>query len=201
MKLIVITIPETVKDEAEAINALFESGLEYLHLRKPDWTEDETSALLDKVESRWLRRIVLHDHYRLIRKYPLRGIHLNGRNPAPESDFPVISASCHSLNELMLKRKRVTGYLFLSPVFDSISKKGYRSGFSEDELREAGETGCIGADTVALGGVTPEKIPFLIQTGFAGVAVLGGLWSAYRDKKDIAPLLERFETFRQICLE
>ena len=62
-------------------------------------------------------------------------------------------------------------YRFLSPVFDSISKPGYLSAFTEEDLR-----GHVDADTFALGGVTPDKLELLEQLGFGGAAMLGAAW-------------------------
>ena len=61
----------------------------------------------------------------------------------------------------------------LSPVFDSISKQGYRSAFDPDSLRPWLE----GKRVVALGGVTPERIPLLRDAGFSGAAMLGYFWN------------------------
>ena len=61
--------------------------------------------------------------------------------------------------------------MFLSPVFDSISKQGYASHFSEEQLR-----GHVDARVMALGGVTAGKIPWLADVGFGGCAFLGYLF-------------------------
>lgn len=66
-------------------------------------------------------------------------------------------------------------YLFLSPIFDSISKAGYRSAFSHEQLQRAADEGVIDRKVIALGGVTPERIPYLHSLGFGGVAMLGAL--------------------------
>ena len=67
-------------------------------------------------------------------------------------------------------------YLFLSPIFDSISKKGYRSAFSPEQLTKAGKEGVINERVIALGGITPEKKTAIKDWNFGGIAVLGFLW-------------------------
>jgi thiamine-phosphate pyrophosphorylase len=68
-------------------------------------------------------------------------------------------------------------YLFLSPIFDSISKSGYRSAFSNVELQEASDMGIIDEKVIALGGVTLDKIAYLKKLKFGGVAMVGGIYN------------------------
>lgn len=49
-------------------------------------------------------------------------------------------------------------YLFLSPIFDSISKRGYLSQFSFESLQNAAKEGLIDGKVFALGGVTQAKV-------------------------------------------
>ena len=52
MKTIAITLPSFFTDEASAINRLFESGIDLLHLRKPDSQAEECRQLLETVNKR-----------------------------------------------------------------------------------------------------------------------------------------------------
>ena len=67
-------------------------------------------------------------------------------------------------------------YCFLSPIYDSISKVGYKSNFEKKELHEAKQSGILTDKCIALGGVTPKHIPELIEMGFGGAAFLGYAW-------------------------
>lgn len=189
LKFIVITSPETIADEAELIETLFSNGLDILHLRKPQWSEGQCECLLDRLSAR--NAIVVHDHHELCAKYGLRGVHLNRRNPIVGVDRKyvrralTVSASCHSIEEVE-KRKQGLDYLFLSPVFDSISKKGYNSAFSMTELEKASEKGIIDEKVMALGGVTLEVLPLLRSLRFGGAAFLGDVWCRAADKREFA---------------
>jgi thiamine-phosphate pyrophosphorylase len=65
----------------------------------------------------------------------------------------------------------------LSPIFDSISKVGYKSAFTNDELLKASKDGIIDERVIALGGITPDKIPYLRELNFGGVAMLGSIYN------------------------
>lgn len=119
------------------IELLFAEGMSRLHLRKPDCKRDELEGLLDNISPAYYDRIVLHDWFTLAEERALGGVHLNKRNPeAPPLYKGSISRSCHSLEEI-IEYKPVCDYVFLSPIFQSISKEGYGSGFPLDGLRNA----------------------------------------------------------------
>lgn len=177
MKLIVITTPEFMNGEETVINRLFEAGLESLHLRKPESGENEMRSFIEKINPEFYDRITLHEHFRLADLYGIGGIHLNRRNHDIPSGYKGrISESCHSIDEIKAKKGQ-RDYLFLSPIYDSISKKGYESGFTKEKLTEALKNGIIDNSVIALGGVTSENIHELKELGFGGAAVLGYLWN------------------------
>lgn len=170
--IIAITFPGHIEREAERIMQLLAGGeADYVHIRKPGWTPEETERLIASIAPRMRSRLKLHDHFELASRYALGGVHLNSRNRMAPEDAVKISKSCHSVEELADAGRYE--YVTLSPVFDSISKQGYRSAFDLDSLRPWLE----GKRVVALGGVTPERIPLLRDAGFSGAAMLGYFWN------------------------
>ena len=95
--------------------------------------------------------------------------------------------------EEVIEHKSHCDYLFLSPIFDSISKQGYTHHFSEEELIEAREKGIIDRQVFALGGVEADKLPLLQSYGFGGAALLGSLWKNYIQGKCLKELEEEIE--------
>jgi thiamine-phosphate pyrophosphorylase len=86
--------------------------------------------------------------------------------------------SAHSFDELQ-KIGEDAKVCFLSPVFDSISKLGYKSKFSKQELKEgiaAWKNFHHSQKLFALGGVEADNIAELAELGFDGAAVLGNVW-------------------------
>lgn len=187
MKIIVITSPDFIAGEASLINTLFESGIYRLHIRKPQATTGELKKLIEDIDCRWHNRLSLHDCHELASKYGC-GVHLNARNPIPPIGFnATLSASCHSVAEVT-EKKRQCDYVFMSPIFDSISKQGYAAAYSEEELTDASRLGIIDSRVIALGGVTPERMPYVEGLGFGGAAFLGHVWRhASEGSFDISP--------------
>jgi nanoRNase/pAp phosphatase (c-di-AMP/oligoRNAs hydrolase) len=81
-----------------------------------------------------------------------------------------------SFEELVMCKNEYD-YLFLSPIFDSISKNGYKSIYTNDDLQEASKLGIIDDKVIALGGVTLDKIEYLRKLHFGGVAMIGGIYN------------------------
>lgn len=170
MRLIAITFPEFIPGEANDIRCLLDAGWERVHIRKPGSMKSELENLLRQIPDRYYPMLSLHDHHDLASRFGLGGIHLNGRNPnAPDGWEGLVSRSCHSVSEL--REWSRLDYLFLSPVYDSISKPGYNGRFDLHELSHEK------LDRVfALGGVTPSRLPEIEAIGFTGAAMLSCAW-------------------------
>lgn len=199
MKLIVITTPYFFEGESQIISQLFQEGMERLHLRKPQGNMDELRMLLEAIPSEYHSRIVLHDHFELAIEFQLAGIHLNSRNRTkPEGFKGSISRSCHSLEEV--QEYSELDYVFLSPLFQSISKEGYGSGFSMKVLQDAAFQRIINEKVVALGGISEKTIPLIRPLGFGGVAVLGAVWRDKTETPQINKVINQYKNI-QSCMK
>lgn len=191
-----------VSKSSEALADKTVGKFDRIHIRKPDASREEIAALLSAIPSELHPRLVLHDHFELIEDFPrIGGFHLNRRNPSvsfllKDDKFveifkgedrtassgeslgikgKTLSRSCHSLDEVA-KYKQECDYVFLSPIFDSISKVGYSSAFTSDILQQANKDGIIDGKVYALGGISIDKIGLLQEWGFGGYAMLGAAW-------------------------
>jgi thiamine-phosphate pyrophosphorylase len=204
-KLILISTMDGFEHEIHHVQQMFDQGLECFHLRKPKFSTRRLEDYLRKIGSRYHPRIMIHSHHELCLSYDLRGIHLTSRHrnkrvlinwlryhyvKLRRPDLKV-SAGFHTLSEVKEYNGRYD-YVFLSPVFDSISKVGYKSTFHDISLRET--IAESGNQVIALGGVTEDKIIPAMEMGFAGVAVLGSVWKS----KDP---VERFKLIQTKCRE
>lgn len=194
MKLIVISNPTNLNNEHEILCSLFLSGLEYFHLRKPDFSKEEMENFLKKISPNYFNKIVLHSHHGLVEKYNLKGKHISSNHIEFKSDSKYISTSFHTLEEIENCKEKYD-YVFLSPIFDSISKAGYKSNFDLNELNHSPllRRGA-GGEVIALGGINKNTIYDAMKIGFDGVAVLGGLWMSNNP-------IETFNLLLNVCKE
>lgn len=173
-----ISWPTFFPSEADTINALFAAGLTLLHLRKPGAAAADVAELVGRIEPRFRDRLTLHYLPGLAAELGLGGYHLSdGHPPAPARWGGRLSASCHSLDEVRRAKALGLDYVFLSPIFDSVSKRGYTSAFTAADVARAAAEGVVDSRVVALGGVTPSNLRDVAAMGFGGAAVLGSLWA------------------------
>lgn len=193
MKLIVISNPTNFKNEHEILCSLFLSGLEYFHLRKPDFSKEEMENFLKEISPKYFNRIVLHSHHDLVERYNLYGKHISSNHIELKGDSQYISTSFHSLEEIENCKEKYD-YVFLSPIFDSISKQHYPSNFDKKELAQFLIQHPKTVDIIALGGINKNTIYDAMKIGFDGVAVLGGLWISNNP-------IETFNLLLNVCKE
>lgn len=186
-RLVLLSAPIALPDEPHLLAAVLGAGPETLHLRKPGWPAAQVETLIQAIPEQFYARLVLHGHPRLVRRYRLAGLHLTGQQRAATMRRPpllpgqTLSTSFHTLAEISQHRRRYD-YVFLSPIFDSISKAGYASGFAlatvQAQLHRWAARPGYRPQVLALGGVSAENIGLLAPAGFAGAAVLGSLWQS-----------------------
>lgn len=174
---VIITKPTFFGGEAERIACLLRQGnVDLLHIRKPQATKEEVERLINEIPHDCWDRLVLHDHHSLAVKYGLYGVHLNSRNLQPPAGWTgSVSKSCHSMTEVEEWKDRCN-YVSLSPIYDSISKIGYHSAFSREEILVAKAQGVIDNKVFALGGVTFNRLKAVEDMGFGGAMILGDAW-------------------------
>lgn len=176
MMRIVITRPEFAEDEAKDIVDMLNRGADRVHIRKPGAPSGKIAGLLDEIPMEYRKQLSLHDGFELAEAYGIGGVHLNSRNPEPPAGFTgLVSRSCHSTEELTLHVG--LDYLFLSPVYPSISKSGYSNDGLLAEFAELPDKHFLFPPVIALGGIRPYNTQELERIGFAGIAMVGAAWS------------------------
>ena len=177
MRFIAITSPKVIYEDVYLIKNLLKRGFDIIHLRKPNSDICECRCILKDLSKYERDRIIIHDYPELYEEFSLKGIHINKNVTTLPSGYNGFKTrSCHSFEEV-IRYKNEYDYLFLSPIFDSISKVGYKSNFSKEELMRAAKDGIIDEKVIALGGITFNKIPYLKSLNFGGVAMSGAIYN------------------------
>ena len=158
-----------------------------VHLRKPA-DESRVRNLLNLIPPRLYNRLSVSYFPALALEYGCR-YHLRD-GEMPPAGLPY-SRSCHSLTGLGAPG---ADYSFLSPVYNSISKPGYRQAFPPATL-----AGKLPGNVIALGGITCRNIPALWRAGFAGAALLGEFWRNVEDAADFARISGGILRMKRFC--
>ena len=177
MQTIVISSPTPVKNEFRIIENLFKDGLKYFHLRKPEFNFSEYENYILKIPEKYRNRIIIHSYFELLEKYNLKGFHFNKKtiHLYERNQNIHTSYSAHTLTELKINSDKFD-YVFISPIFDSISKPGYKSNFTLSEIQSFFIENNI-TNAVALGGINFLNINKIKDINFFGAAMLGAIWN------------------------
>ncbi|OCX50429.1 hypothetical protein BEL04_21855 [Mucilaginibacter sp. PPCGB 2223] len=180
MELIVISAPDIVANEAQIINHLFGAGLQRFHLRKPGWDIGRCTDLLTQIDRSYHHAIVCHQHHQLAKVFGMDYLHYaeNDRIKCDQSKLNTLvnegyrlSTSVHTVDAITTLQG--FEYVFLSPVFNSISKPGYQSMLPEGFCLDRNK---LNPKVIALGGVDALNIEQIRSMNFDGAAVLGAIW-------------------------
>lgn len=173
-RLIGISPERGVKDEQRRIVEFLDNGIDLFHIRKPFLTQEQIRYYLDEFPLEIRDRLTIHNYPDLALEFGLGGVHFNLSSPfiKPIYGDKRKSYSCHNIKE-MLESRDIFDYVFLSPIYNSISKKGYKSKFNLNDLKESG---LINKKVIALGGIREENFAELKNIGFGGAALLGSLF-------------------------
>lgn len=193
MQIIVFSAPDFIDQELELVKQLLQQNIIF-HLRKPGISYEGLVTYLSKIPSEFYCKIVIHQHIEVLEKFQLKGFHCTREFLEEHGEYfqelrqkyldYSFSKSCHTLEEL--DDIGAYNYVFISPVFDSISKANYTANYPLDVLNNALKNKKI--PVVALGGINHENIPQLQKSNFSGIAVLGYIWNSNKPLENFIKL-------------
>lgn len=195
--LAILTANEAIENEVEAIQALLENGLEFLHLRKKKYFKNELKNFIESIDKKWYNKIVLHTHPQLVLNYDLKGFHFNRSYPYNEkmvqqlkAENKTLSVSSHSICD-MSEYSLEVDYQFVSPIFPSNSKENEADLMDHTKLKNYLVLK-PGSKFIALSGIDISNIDKALELGFDGVAVLGYAWNDFKKDQNISNLVNKF---------
>jgi thiamine-phosphate pyrophosphorylase len=185
--MIVITNPIPIANEIDTIHSLFESGLELLHIRKPDFSGAEMRSFLSEIKQDVKEQLVLHSHHHLASVFGTNRIHFSESERIKtaallgKSAFSTyktkgfhLSTSVHSMDDFNALENTFE-YAFLSPIFPSISKENYSS--KTDCFEVIKNRINYTTKLIALGGIESKNAEQALENGFDNIALLGTIWN------------------------
>lgn len=179
--IVVITQENLISHEIETINEMFRAGLDLLHIRKPFINDEEMKAVINGIDQTFHSKLVLHSHYEVGELYGICRFHvreadrINGLYRSKIEEENIISTSVHQIKDYNMLGSEWQ-YSFISPVFPSISKKGY--GKDTKMMEDLTCRNNIHVKLIALGGIDEHVIKKVFLAGADGAALLGAIWNS-----------------------
>lgn len=125
---LVLFTPNDGSWDTKQVRRLFDAGLGRLHVQvRKDWDRRHYEQFLRAIPETFWPRIVLGEEPELVEANKLGGfqMHPGERIPRGWPKQATVSAKCHDYDELRSTDK-ACGYVFLTPIFESVSKKDHR---------------------------------------------------------------------------
>jgi len=159
VKVILISDFDKCSDP-QIINQIFELGLDRFHIREYDKDDSLIMEFVNHIDTNFRNKLSFHGDGSKF------GIASHGKVSSS------ISESCHSVDEVAKTNK---DYVFLSPIFDSISKPGYKSDFDLQSIFRQIQN--VNTEVYALGGIDNANVKLLKGSSFQGVGLKGAIWN------------------------
>ena len=192
----------------DSVKIALKGGCRWVQLRMKHATPDEIRPVA--LEAQRLSHeagatFIIDDHVELVRELKADGVHL-GKNDMPIDearrmlgpDF-IIGGTANTFDDVVMHWRNGADYIGCGPFRFTTTKEklspvlgleGYRSivtKMREADLRNAkGEPLPI----VAIGGITAEDIPDIMQTGVTGIALSGTVLRAANPVEEMKKLIE-----------
>ncbi len=167
-----------------------EGGCRWIQLRMKDASPEEVEQEALRVQAlcrTYHATFIIDDHVELVKKLHADGVHL-GKHDMPVAEARrllgngfIIGGTANTFDDVKMHYEAGADYIGCGPFRFTTTKKnlspilgleGYRRIVSQ--MKEAG----INLPIVAIGGITREDIPAILQTGVTGVALSGTILRA-----------------------
>lgn len=190
---------------AEGIRMALEGGCRWIQLRMKDAPAEEIIACAEEVIPLCRRhgaKFLLDDHVELVRQLGADGVHL-GKNDMPVDEARkilgpdiIIGGTANTIEDIIRLHKQGADYIGCGPFRFTTTKKnlspilgldGYKSIVLK--MKELG----IDLPIVAIGGITVEDIPAVMETGVSGIALSGAILGAPDPVEMTARIIETID--------
>jgi len=182
-------------------SACLAGGASLLQVRAKDassgWLLDTAALIVERAHAAGAR-VVVNDRADIARLAGADGVHLGQEDLGPKAarsivgDTALVGLSTHTLDQIDAALAQPVSYLAIGPVFTTATKATGYQAVGLDRVREAAARARTRQlPVVAIGGITLESAPGVIQAGAASVAVIGDLLSGGDPERRVRSYLER----------
>ncbi len=179
-KLLCVTNRRLCQGEfLQRVEALAAAGASGILLREKDLSPEAYQTLARQVQAvcqRYGTACILHSFAAVALELQATAFHaplpvLRQMGEGVRSGFPILGASCHSVEDAREARALGCSYITAGHIFDTDSKKGL-PGRGLDFLREV--CACVDLPVYAIGGIGVENLAAVRQAGAAGACLMSG---------------------------
>lgn len=192
----------------EQVRQVLEGGCRWIQVRMKDATDEEISKAMEEIKPMCLDKeafLILNDRVELAKTLDVGGVHLGKMDMLPSKarlvlgPAAVIGVTANTIEDVMAVRALDIDYIGIGPYRFTETKKNLAPVLGLEGIRAICEDMRqleINIATVAVGGIRPEDVVPLMETGVNGLAVSGAIAFAPDIKaatEEFLRLLEPYE--------
>ena len=174
----------------DSIRLALEGGCKWVQLRMKDASEEEilrNAHQARKLCDQYQATFIIDDHVELVRECGADGVHL-GKNDMPIADARrllgddfIIGGTANTFDDVLSHYRSSANYIGCGPFRFTTTKKGLSpilglKGYQDIVAKMKSQS--IDIPIVAIGGITIDDIPSIMQTGVNGIALSGTVLNA-----------------------
>lgn len=174
-----------VVDSAVWVKNLLEVGVRFVQLRIKDPTDPnlENEIMMSIAYGRaYGAAVFINDYWQLAIKHRAYGVHLGQQDIATANSELIhlaglqLGISTHSDEEVAIALSHSPDYIAYGPIFPTKSKDMPYTPRGLINLESVCE--CVNCPVIAIGGITLEVIPAVLEAGASGVAMISAITQA-----------------------
>lgn len=163
----------------QKIELAAQQGLKLLQVREKSMNKEQLKQFIDEIIKRtkpYQMKVLVNGDIELAHEVGADGVHLTASqlmDLAARPDVPWCAASCHNIEELYQAEQLGLDFVVLGPVLPTKSHPGtFELGWRKfsSMIRE------YPLPVYALGGMTQADLPFAVELGAHGIAMLRDIW-------------------------
>lgn len=203
-----ITSTSSPVSVVEQVRQVLEGGCRWIQVRMKDATDEEISKAMEEIKPMCLDKeafLILNDRVELAKTLDVGGVHLGKMDMLPSKarlvlgPAAVIGVTANTIEDVMAVRALDIDYIGIGPYRFTETKKNLAPVLGLEGIRAICEDMRqqeINIATVAVGGIRPQDVVPLMETGVNGLAVSGAIAFAPDIKaatEEFLRLLEPYE--------
>ena len=192
----------------DSVRIALEGGCRWIQLRMKEASTEEIIPIAKEAKAmchKYGATFIIDDHVELVKLIGADGVHL-GKNDMPIAEARkllgrnyIIGGTANSFEDVQKHYENGADYIGCGPFRFTTTKKnlspvlgleGYQRIVSQ--MKEAG----INLPLVAIGGITRDDLPFLMQTGITGIALSGSILRAESPIQEMKTIIQTIDLWK-----
>lgn len=207
-KLHYVSQGNTVKEHIENIQIACLYGAELVQLRLKDLPTKEVLKAAEEareITTHFQTKLIINDYFKVAKQVKADGVHLGKNDTDPSiakttlDDWMIIGGTANSIQDCRVLLDKKVNYIGLGPYQFSNTKKNLSPVIGNNGYLAICKELNSKVPIIAIGGITLNDIPDLLETGIYGIAASSEITKDFNKINQFNKLLKSENKLDEIC--